>query len=551
MQKKILLRLASMFILLVLVLGLNLTTQASTASPSNQTISSVTFTPSADTFVRESNPESNFGSSKTLYVDNLPVTHSYLRFDVVGLSGKDAQSVKLRIYANSSNKIGFIVSIVSDNNWLEDKMTFNNAPEVGPEIGASHTIKRGRWVEVDVSSAIPTDGTYTLAITTTSARNTNFSSREAGRKAPQLEILSVVSPALTDADLTETTIPEVPSDTPLGVPFPSNTPVPETSIPTEVPSDTPAVPFSSNTSVPEVTLAITNAPTTINTNTPVDLPSYTPAVIDTPTDISTDNGDPVLVGAGDIASCSSSGDEATANLLDGIAGTVFTAGDNAYESGSAVEFANCYYPTWGRFKTRTNPSPGNHDYNTSGATGYYGYFGTAAGDPTKGYYSYNLGAWHVIVLNSEISTSAGSTQETWLRQDLVDNPSTCTLAYWHEPRFSSGSTHGSTSGVQPLWQALYDFHAEVIVNGHEHNYERFAPQSPTGNADVNGIREFVAGMGGRSHYGFGTILTNSVAHNSDTYGVLKFTLHATSYDWQFVPEAGKTYADSGTAQCIP
>jgi hypothetical protein len=258
-----------------------------------------------------------------------------------------------------------------------------------------------------------------------------------------------------------------------------------------------------------------------------------------------------LVGAGDISTCSNNGDEATAKLIDGIAGTVFTAGDNAYESGSASEYANCYNPTWGRFKSRTNPSPGNHEYNTSGATGYYGYFGAAAGDPTKGYYSYNLGSWHIIVLNSEISTASGSVQEKWLRQDLVANPTTCTLAYWHKPRFSSGSSHGSNSGMQPLWQALYDFHADVIVNGHEHNYERFAPQSPSGVADVNGLREYVAGMGGRSHYGFGTILANSVARNSDTYGVLKFTLHSNSYDWQFVPEAGKTYADSGTSLCVP
>jgi hypothetical protein len=258
-----------------------------------------------------------------------------------------------------------------------------------------------------------------------------------------------------------------------------------------------------------------------------------------------------LVGAGDISTCSNNGDEATAKLIDGIAGTVYTTGDNAYESGSASEYANCYNPTWGRFKTRTNPSPGNHEYNTSGASGYYGYFGTSAGDPTKGYYSYNLGTWHIVVLNSEISTASGSSQEKWLRQDLIANPSTCTLAYWHTPRFSSGSTHGSNSGVQPLWQALYDYHADVIVNGHEHNYERFDPQSPTGVADVNGIREFVAGMGGRSHYGFGTILPNSVARNGDTYGVLKFTLHTGGYDWQFVPEAGKTYADSGTALCVP
>ena len=261
--------------------------------------------------------------------------------------------------------------------------------------------------------------------------------------------------------------------------------------------------------------------------------------------------DPVLVGAGDIASCSSSGDEATANLIAAIPGTVFTAGDNAYESGTTSEFTNCYNPSWGRFKARTMPDPGNHEYNTAGGTGYYAYFGAAAADPSKGYYSYNLGAWHIIALNGEINHAAGSPQEVWLRQDLAANPTACTLAIWHEPLFSSGSTHGSDPGFKALWQALYDFHADLVVNGHEHNYERFAPQTPAGVAAANGIREFVVGTGGRSHYPFGSALANSQVRNGTTYGVLKLTLHATSYDWQFVPVAGQTFSDSGTTQCNP
>jgi len=260
---------------------------------------------------------------------------------------------------------------------------------------------------------------------------------------------------------------------------------------------------------------------------------------------------PVLVGAGDIASCSSTGDEATANLIDGIAGTVFTAGDNAYQTGTAAEFANCYDPSWGRFKARTKPSPGNHEYYTSGASGYYGYFGAAAGDPAKGYYSYDLGDWHIIVMNSEIDTAAGSPQEVWLRQDLAAHPVVCTLAYWHKPRFSSSASHGSNTAMQPLWQALYEYHADVVVNGHDHLYERFSPQTPDGTADPDGISEFVAGMGGASLYTFGNILPNSPARNNDPHGVLKFILNAASYRWQFVPVAGKTYADNGTANCVP
>jgi hypothetical protein len=252
----------------------------------------------------------------------------------------------------------------------------------------------------------------------------------------------------------------------------------------------------------------------------------------------------VFVGAGDIARCGSSGDEATANLLDGIPGTVFTLGDNAYESGSDAEYAECYEPSWGRHKARTRPSPGNHEYQTQGATGYFNYFGASAGPTGRGYYSFNLGNWHIISLNSNVSMSAGSTQEQWLRADLAANNSACTLAYWHHPRFSSGS-HGSTTSTQPLWQALYDFNAELVLAGHDHNYQRFAPMTAQGAADpVRGIRSFVVGTGGADHYSFGTPIANT-----DTNGVLKLTLFANSYTWQFIPEAGEAYTDSGMGAC--
>jgi acid phosphatase type 7 len=267
------------------------------------------------------------------------------------------------------------------------------------------------------------------------------------------------------------------------------------------------------------------------------------------------SNDVVLVGAGDIASCSSTGDEATASLLDNIAGTVFLLGDNVYDSGTATEYANCYNPSWGRHKARTQPSPGNHEYTTATAAGYYGYFGSAAGDPAKGYYSYNAGDWHIIVLNSNsscttISCAAGSPQEQWLRADLAANTKPCTLAYWHHPRFNSGASHGNNTAVAPFWNALYEYNADVILNGHEHVYERFAPQTPGAVADnVRGIRQFTVGTGGRSHYTFGTIQPNSQARDGNTYGVLKLTLHATSYDWQFVPVAGASFTDSGTGSC--
>ena len=258
----------------------------------------------------------------------------------------------------------------------------------------------------------------------------------------------------------------------------------------------------------------------------------------------------VLVGAGDIADCGTSGDEATADLLDGIAGTVFTAGDNAYNNGSATDFAQCYEPTWGRHKARTRPSPGNHDYRTADASGYFAYYGSNAGPPSLGYYSYDLGNWHIISLNSNISMSAGSTQEQWLRADLAASSKPCTLAYWHHPRFSSGSHHGSSTESQPLWQALYDDGSEIVISGHEHNYERFAPQTPTGTADATGgIREFVVGTGGTDFYPSGTPIGNSEVRSTGVWGVLKLTLSSNAYTWQFVPVAGQSFTDSGTTSC--
>lgn len=262
----------------------------------------------------------------------------------------------------------------------------------------------------------------------------------------------------------------------------------------------------------------------------------------------------VLVGAGDIASCVSDGDEATASLLDAIGGVVFTLGDNAYVAGTPIEFDACYDPSWGRHKSRTRPALGNHDYHTRGAFGYFDYFGDAAGDPSKGYYSYDLGPWHIIVLNSNCSKvggcGPGSPQEQWLRADLAAHPSTCTLAYWHHPRFSSGH-HGSEAAIEAFWQALYEHDADVVLAGHDHVYERFAPQKPNSEPDpVRGLRQFVVGTGGERHRKFeGPAIANSEVRNDNTFGVLKLTLYPASYGWQFIPVAGRNFTDSGTARC--
>ena len=274
---------------------------------------------------------------------------------------------------------------------------------------------------------------------------------------------------------------------------------------------------------------------------------------------STGGGDPILIGAGDISACGSNNGEPTAKILDGVFangananGVVFTMGDNAYEDGTLTQYNTCYGPTWGRHKARTRPSAGNHEWHTAGAAGYFDYFGAAGGDRSKGaYYSYDLGSWHIIVIDvyNTAGTGAGSEQEKWLKADLAAHPNKCTLAYWHAPRFSSG-THGSSSWLQNIWQALYDANADVVVSGHDHHYERFAPQTPSGSADpARGIREFLVGTGGDTVYSIGSPIANSEVRYNGGYGVIKFTLHATSYDWEFLSEAGKTFNDKGTGSC--
>ncbi|GGT32244.1 DNRLRE domain-containing protein [Nonomuraea spiralis] len=424
-----------------------------------------TFQPVADTYVDGSVTGTNYGTSGQLGVDNSPAKRMFLRFTVSGVSGP-VGSAKLRVHtddvsgAESDN--GGLFRAVSSTTWSETGTTWNNQPAIdGATLGSLGAVSAGAWYEIDVTSYVTGNGTYSIAVTSASTDGADYDARESGTAtAPQLVVTSGSTPPPT--------------------------------------------------------------------------------------------GD-VLVGAGDIAD-SGAGDTATAALLDGIPGTIFTLGDNVYDNGTAAEFSTYYGPTWGRHKARTRPVPGNHDYNTSGASGYYGYFGSSAGDPSKGYYSYDLGSsWHVIVLNSNcsvVSCSSTSAQVTWLKADLAAGGRPCTVAMWHHPRYTSGANHAPNSSVAPFVQALYDAGADLILTGHNHQYERFAPINPANQLDTaRGIRHFVVGTGGASHYGFGTILANSEVRNSDTYGVLKLTLSASSYTWQFVPEAGRTFADSGTTNC--
>jgi calcineurin-like phosphoesterase family protein len=261
----------------------------------------------------------------------------------------------------------------------------------------------------------------------------------------------------------------------------------------------------------------------------------------------------IVLTAGDVTSCKSTAARSTGELISARQGAVLALGDLAYPTGTADQFRNCYDPVWGSFKNRTYPVPGNHEYMTAGAAGYYAYFGAAAGDPTKGYYSYDLGRWHIVALNSNCDAvggcDAGSPQEQWLRADLAKHPAACTLAYMHFPLYSSGE-HGNNPEVRPLWQALYDFNAELVLAGHDHDYERFAPQDANGKLNQNrGIRQFVVGTGGASHYHVGAPEPNSEIHNDTTFGVLELVLHPGGYDWTFLPAGDGTFADRGSGIC--
>ncbi len=260
------------------------------------------------------------------------------------------------------------------------------------------------------------------------------------------------------------------------------------------------------------------------------------------------------MGAGDIADCGLKGDSKTADLVAAIDGTVFTAGDNAYPDGTKRQFSDCYGPTWGRFLERTRPAPGNHEHNTRKLAGYLDYFGGAAAPDGKPWYSYDLGTWHVIVLDSSCDHVGGCGQDSeqgrWLADDLAASSATCTMAIWHHPRWSSGE-HGSDRDVAPFWTLLYAEGADVVVNGHDHDYERFAPQDPKAHEDSErGIREFVVGTGGATLRPFLPFLhaANSEVRDSLDHGVIRFVLHPSSYDWTFISTANGV-TDQGTGSC--
>jgi hypothetical protein len=245
--------------------------------------------------------------------------------------------------------------------------------------------------------------------------------------------------------------------------------------------------------------------------------------------------------------------DATAGLLKRAdVDRVVALGDNQYEAATLADYRASYARSWGSLKSITYPVAGNHEYYTRGAAAYFQYFGRVAGKPKQGWYSFDVGAWHLIALNSncnDVGCFAGSDQEKWLRDDLAAHETKCTLAFWHSPLFSSGPEAENRS-VRPLWNVLYAAGVDVILNAHNHNYERFAPQDPVGRLDATrGIREFVVGTGGDNLQGFPNVHPNSEVRIRDTFGVLLMRLGTKGYEWRFTPELPDGPTDAGSAPC--
>jgi hypothetical protein len=469
-----------------LALCLGLGTVAVGATGFASAAPSATLAPSDDVYATVKKPDRNFGVSRYLIVTRTPATRSYIRFKLDSLPASSLRAT-LRVYPLTSARNGLRLRRAADTAWAEQDLTFRSSPTTERAAVHSGALRARHWKDIDVTRLVGHSGVVSLALSTSGRERIVLASRESGSRAPRLIVRKAAS---------------------------ANSVAPVASGPTLSAAPGPVLP------------------------PPVPVPTAQP----------TPPSEAVVAAAGDIATTPTSG-EVTAKLLDILdPAAVLTLGDNAYTAGTMSQFMNFYDPTWGRHNAKVKPAPGNHEYN-SGGTGYFDYFGPRAGPRGYGYYSYDVGGWHLIALNSNIARDVGSAQETWLRNDLAANSTQCTLAYWHHPRWDL-YTKGNDATQAALWNALYDNGADVVLDGHAHNYQRYSRLDKNGSRDdARGIRQFTVGTGGAPHSSSISLKPPAEVVNSDTFGVLKLTLRPGSYDWNFMPEAGKTFTDSGSEGC--
>ena len=467
-----------------------------------------------------------------MVVDNSPIRNVLLKFNVLGIGTRSVLSAKLRLYCVDPSPFGGEFHRVADASWSEGAVNWNNAPAADlNSIATLGKVVASTWYEVDVTSLVGGDGTFSLKALSTSTDGAYYSSREgAAGFAPQLFI--------TTSESTFTA-------TPTNISTSTST---TTSIPT-------AGQTATQTVTPDPTATAT--PTSTQTLTPVITPTASPTS-------PTTGSDPVIMAAGDficdsLTTSSSACQQMAASqvVVDQRPEAALILGDVCHTPSTNC-FDNYFAPSWGRLFSIAHPITGNHEYLVAGAIYYFDYWNGVgnvdgpAGNRSQGYYSYDVGSWHIIALNSQCSQAggcnAGSPQYIWLQQDLQSHANICTLVYYHIPVFSSGGR--ANANMKQIYTLLYNNNVEVVLNGHDHIYERFAPQDSNGLADpLRGIREFIVGTGGANHTSIATIQSNSEVRNTDTFGALKLTLHPNGYDWQFIPVAGKTFTDSGTAVC--
>jgi hypothetical protein len=473
-----------------------------------------TFTATADASVSSTSPTANAGSSSTLEIRNA-VKYSYVRFSVSGLpAGEVVTKATLQVYARSPSRcsLGAQVLRAANSTWGEGTITWNNQPGATGSVLATANWSKGGYVGFQVTPAVGGSGAVSFLIRhvpgCSATTDATFRSRETTRP-PRLVVETTptsAAPQCSDGRDND-------SDGRI---------------------DYPADPGCTGTSDND------------ETNPP---PSGAIKVV-AAGDIVCDPTDPKY-GGGDPGRCQH---RATDDLLAG-ANAVLLLGDLQYEDGTLVQYTQAFDPTWGQ-STVEYPSPGNHEYHVTNAKGYFDYW-TAEGRPTggigKGYYSFDLGAWHVISLNSGscavVACSEGSAQNNFLEQDLAATTERCIVAYWHHPLFTSGSVHAGAGSVKPFWDDLYAAGADIVLNGHDHNYQRYAKQTPAGQAAASGIREFIVGTGGKSHYALATPVANFEFGNATAYGVLKLTLADGSYSWQFVAVGGAVLDSGGPVAC--